>query len=220
MSDVGYSIFEEVLSPQECASLANALAIADRRGRAGIRNLMSNVAVSELASDSRLLNIAKKTLSPEAVPFRATLFDKSGNSNWHVLWHQDKALPVSHRVTSDEWGPWSTKSGVLYALAPWWALRRVVALRIHLDSSTPENGPLRVIPGSHKLGVLSSAEILRATNSVPAETCLVRRGGVVAMRPLLLHSSVKARASQPRRVLHIEYADSLNFSPNVRLCIA
>jgi Phytanoyl-CoA dioxygenase (PhyH) len=220
MSDIGYSIFEDVLSPQECESLANALAVADRRGRAGIRNLMSNAAVSKLASDSRLLNIAKTTLRTGAVPFRATLFDKSGKSNWHVLWHQDRALPLSQRVTSEEWGPWSTKSGVLYALAPWWALRRVVALRIHLDSSTPENGPLRVIPGSHKLGVLSGTEILRATNSVPAETCLVRRGGVVAMRPLLLHSSLKSGAIQPRRVLHIEYADRLNFAHNVRLCVA
>src|SRR5436190_19693922 len=108
-----------------------------------------------------------------------------------MLWHQDRALPVSNRVASAEWGPWSTKGGVLYALAPAWALMRVVALRIHIDPSTNDNGPLRVIPGSHKAGVMSRVEILRVTNTHPARACVVGRGGVLAMRPLLLHSSIK-----------------------------
>jgi hypothetical protein len=53
---------------------------------------------------------------------------------------------MSRRFESCEWGPWTTKAGVLYALAPAWALKRVLALRIHLDASTLSNGPLQVIP--------------------------------------------------------------------------
>jgi hypothetical protein len=42
----------------------------------------------------------------------------------------------------------------------------------------------------------------------------------MAMRPLLIHSSSKARTAAPRRVLHIEYADSLQLDSDVRLAIA
>jgi len=218
VDDVGFAIFENVLSPQECELIENTLETVCR-GRAGARNLMSNPGISSLAHDGRLTQLASDILGGSAIAFRATLFDKSGTSNWHVLWHQDRALPLSNRVDSTEWGPWSTKSGVLYALAPAWALEHVVALRIHIDSSTNENGPLRVIPGSHNSGILSSAEILRATEHVPATTCVVDRGGIMAMRPLLLHSSIKASGTQPRRVLHIEYANRLDFGNNLRLCV-
>jgi hypothetical protein len=40
------------------------------------------------------------------------------------------------------------------------------------------------------------------------------------MRPLLIHSSGKARTDAPRRVLHIEYADSLDLAPGIRLAVA
>jgi hypothetical protein len=43
---------------------------------------------------------------------------------------------------------------------------------------------------------------------------------VLAMRPLLIHSSSKARAPEPRRVLHIEYADSLDLAEGIRLAVA
>jgi hypothetical protein len=150
---------------------------------------MSNPAISSLAYDSRMLRFATEVLGTGAVPFRATLFEKSASSNWNVRWHQDRALPLRHRIQFSEWGPWSTKAGVLYALAPAWALRRVVALRVHIDASTRSNGPLRVIPGSHKPGVLSGSEVLRVVNSMPLTECIIDRGGVIAMRPLLLHSS-------------------------------
>jgi hypothetical protein len=40
------------------------------------------------------------------------------------------------------------------------------------------------------------------------------------MRPLLIHSSSKAREGAPRRVLHIEYADSLDVGDGIRLAVA
>ena len=219
MSDTGFSIVEGVLSEQECALLANAISSAQRR-RAGARNLMSNKTIESLACDSRLLRLAADTLGGSAVPFRATLFEKSKTSNWHVLWHQDRALPLTKREESVEWGPWSVKSGVLFALAPAWALERCVALRIHVDASREENGALRVIPGSHKAGVLCNQEITRTIKAVPSNVCVVGRGGVLALRPLLLHSSMKATDNQPRRVLHIEYANGLDLGNDIRLSVA
>jgi hypothetical protein len=40
------------------------------------------------------------------------------------------------------------------------------------------------------------------------------------MRPLVIHSSSKARNDEARRVLHLEYAESLDLGPSVRLAVA
>lgn len=117
MVEAGYSITEGVLSPDECCRLGTALAEIPH-GRAGARNLMSNLEVHRLASDPRILKLAEEALGGRAVPYRATSFHKSGRANWLVVWHQDTALPLSSRIDSGEWGPWSTKSGVLYSHAP------------------------------------------------------------------------------------------------------
>src|SRR5215475_11006814 len=206
----GFWIEDEVFSDRECDDLIKAAPLGlQGRSRAGARHLMAIPAIEAAAKDERLLRIARRALNQGAVPFRATLFDKSSMANWLVVWHQDTALPLESRNNSTEWGPWSLKAGVHYAHAPAWALSRVLALRIHLDHSTAENGPLRVIPGSHLAGVLSDEEILKLVRSEEKEECVVPLGGVLAMQPLLVHSSSKSRAGEPRRVLHLEYADAV-----------
>jgi hypothetical protein len=222
MAGAGYQISEQVFTADECQRLIGAICgdAGPARGRAGARHLMSHPAVAELAHHRRLLDIASRGLGGSAVPFRATLFEKSGRSNWLVVWHQDTALPLAERFESSEWGPWSAKAGILYAHAPGWALARVLALRVHLDDSSAANGPLRVLPGSHELGVLSDEEVFRLAKNRPRAECHVRRGGVLAMRPLLVHSSSKSQTVDPRRVLHIEYADSLDLAAGVRLAVA
>lgn len=221
MKDAGFWIEENILSHRECDSLIAALSHSQKgRGRAGARHLMRYPAVASLANDHQLLQIVRRALGEEAVPYRATLFEKSGRANWLVVWHQDTALPLVSRFESPEWGPWSKKAGILYAHAPAWALRHVLALRIHLDASTAENGPLRVIPGSHAAGVLSDEEVFSMARRQESVDCLVSRGGVLAMRPLLIHSSSKAQIDAPRRVLHIEYADSLALDEHIHLAVA
>lgn len=217
----GYWIKENVLSTDECDYLAAALSIySTRRGRAGARHLMSQPAVAALASDQRLLEIAHRALGGEAVPYRATLFEKSVHAKWLVVWHQDKALPLEPVFDAPGWGPWSRKAGITYAHAPTCALSRIIALRVHLDASTSDNGPLRIVPGSHRMGVMSEEEVLAFASTSRQVECLVGRGGVLAMRPLLIHSSAKALSEEPRRVLHLEYADSLQLAPGVRLAVA
>jgi ectoine hydroxylase-related dioxygenase (phytanoyl-CoA dioxygenase family) len=218
----GFWIDDHVFAERECDELIEIVSLNQRgRSRAGARHLMTIPAVETVAKDERLLRIARRALGAGAVPFRATLFDKSAQANWLVVWHQDTALPLTSRTDSPEWGPWSMKAGVLYAHAPAWALSRVLALRIHLDDSTAENGPLRVIPDSHLAGVLSDEEILELARKKEKEECVVPRGGVLAMRPLLIHSSSKTRSGGPRRVLHLEYADAFELgSSGLRLAIA
>jgi hypothetical protein len=219
--NAGFWLVRGVLSTPECETLSQLLLGGGlQRSRAGARHLMSEPAVRELASDPRLLAIADPALGGTAVPFRATLFEKSGQSNWLVVWHQDTAIPLAARFDSSEWGPWSEKAGVLYAHAPTWALARVLALRVHLDDSHEGNGPLRVIPGSHRRGVMSDEQVFELAHAETAVSCCAERGSVLAMRPLVVHSSPKATADEPRRVLHIEYADTLNLTPEIRLAVA
>lgn len=215
----GFDIRPTVLTPDEATRLWTALE-ALSRSRAGARHLMNHPAVAAVATDPRLLSLASEALGAAATPFRATLFDKSPTSNWLVAWHQDTALPFKMRREVPGWGPWSFKSGILYANAPASALQQVVALRIHLDDSLPENGPLRVLPGTHTLGVLPHRELESLAERIPQHECIVPCGGVISMRPLLVHASSKSRTSAPRRVIHIEYTATLSLGSGLELDVA
>ncbi len=217
----GFAIVPEVFAPEQITGVRESLSgTALRRSRAGIRHALKHAAVAELARDSRLLVIAQEILGSGALPFRATLFDKSPGANWLVVWHQDTLLPLRERFEVLGWGPWSVKEGIIYAHAPASALGSVLALRIHLDDSTAQNGPLRVLPKTHTLGVLDDCVIQGLAATVPPVDCLVQKGGVLAMRPLLIHSSSKSRVDAPRRVLHIEYAASSRIAEGLELAVA
>lgn len=79
-----------------------------------------------------------------------------------------------------------------------------MAIRIDLDGSDAANGALRVLPGTHRLGVLPPArttELASRTGHVH-----VPAGGALLMRPLLLHAWSRATAAAHRRIVHIEFA--------------
>jgi ectoine hydroxylase-related dioxygenase (phytanoyl-CoA dioxygenase family) len=220
IQESGFAIFRQVLVQGDIDFLVEALAKSRLpRSRAGMRHALRHPAVLDVAQDPRLLDIAKTTLGHEAFPFRATLFDKSSSSNWLVVWHQDTALPLRERRDLPGWGPWSVKDGVIYAHAPASALSRVIALRLHLDDSLPENGPLRVLPGTHEMGVLSDAAIRTLSEQATAVDCFIPCGGILAMKPLIVHASSKSRIEAPRRVLHIEYAVSASVGDGLELAV-
>jgi ectoine hydroxylase-related dioxygenase (phytanoyl-CoA dioxygenase family) len=217
----GFTIIPNVADEAEFANgFGNLISETARRSKAGVRHALRYSSVAALTQDSRLLHVAQDVLGRGAFPFRATLFDKSPEANWLVVWHQDTALPLRERRDAPGWGPWSVKEGVNYAHAPESALNNVLALRFHLDDSTEENGPLRVLPGTHKLGVLSDDSIHQLSAQIAAVGCLVPRGGVLAMRPLLVHSSPKLKTTATRRVLHIEYSISRTFAEGLELAVA
>jgi ectoine hydroxylase-related dioxygenase (phytanoyl-CoA dioxygenase family) len=218
----GFAVVPGVFSPRELIPLVVSLAdLAPHSARAGVRHVLGHPAVSVIARHQRLLGMAQEILGQSAFPFRATLFDKSPDSNWLITWHQDTALPLRERHETPGWGPWSVKEGVTYAHAPASALWRVLALRVHLDESTEENGPLRVLPGTHSMGVLSDDAISQLATETSAVKCLVPKGGVLVMRPLLIHASSKSQPeASSRRVLHVEYATCSNLGEGLQLAIA
>ena len=217
----GYYIANGVISPTECDELLELIAeLSAHPDRAGIRGLMVYPWVRSLAHDSRLTDLVGRVSGRKATPYKATLFNKTSKANWLVAWHQDTALPIDRFIADSGWSAPSMKAGQLFAQAPASALERIVALRVHIDASTPVNGPLRVIPGSHSFGILCDSEIRDLVQSSGAAECLVDRGGVIAMSPMLLHASSKVTDDLPRRVLHIEYAESLELEDGVKLCIS
>jgi ectoine hydroxylase-related dioxygenase (phytanoyl-CoA dioxygenase family) len=218
-TEAGFFIHEKVFAKEEVTSLFAAVSDVPH-SRAGSRHLMSSPAVRVLASDRRLLQIAEIALTSTPIPFRATLFDKLPIANWKVAWHQDTALPLTKRIESAGWGPWSIKDGIHYAHAPTRALEQVVALRVHLDPSLAENGPLRVIPKTHQLAVLSDGEVATIAHGSKSVECLGGIGSVLMMRPMLIHASSKSESEIPRRVLHLEYASTLAIDEGMELAIA
>ncbi len=193
---------------------------APRRSRAGIRHVLSLSPVTAVAREPQMIELAREVLGSEAFPFRATLFDKSPAANWLMAWHQDTALPLRRRIELPGWGPWSVKGGIDYAHAPSTALSQVLALRVSCDDSTLVNGPLRVLPCTHTLGVLSDDTLHDLSTRIAPVDCVVPKGGVVAMRPLLVHASSKSQTEMPRRVLHIEYAASESIVKPLQFAVA
>ena len=169
------------------------------------RNLLDVPIVRELAVSKPLKQLAATVLGNECFVVRGIFFNKTPNTNWKVVWHQDKTIAVRERKEVSDFGPWSVKQGVHHVQPPAAVMSGLIAIRLHLDESGENNGPLRVIPGSHLGGYLSGSEIdaWRGTSSV---ICTVQRGGAILMRPLLLHASSSSSIALPRRVLHLEFA--------------
>ncbi len=136
---------------------------------------------------------------------QCTYFDKSPSVNWLVPIHQDLSIPVQERIAHPELRGWAEKEGSVFVQPPAAVLEALVVVRLHIDDSGPENGPLRVVPGSHRLGRLPGTEQAALRKGRGEVACVVPRGGVVAMKPLLLHASSKSVSPKPRRVLHYLY---------------
>lgn len=140
-----------------------------------------------------------------AVAIQAIAFDKTPTANWKVTWHQDVMFPFAQRASLPGYDIACVKDGVDYARPPTSALSSLLAVRLHLDDCDERNGPLRVAPGTHQLGVLRSTDIAVAFTRHGEVACLAREGEALLMSPLLLHASSTAIEPRHRRVLHLVY---------------
>jgi ectoine hydroxylase-related dioxygenase (phytanoyl-CoA dioxygenase family) len=212
----GYAILPHILDANAVQSLLSVISKADdegdsRRQKRGqiyaLRNLLARVPeVAELAFSPAMRALVDPILGPHARVVRALLFDKTAGANWKVAWHQDLSIAVSERIDVEGFGPWSMKAAVQHVQPPIAVLERMLTLRLHLDDCFEDNGPLLVLAGSHAAGVLSPAQVADWRARVAPVACAVGAGGVVLMRPLLLHASSAATAPRHRRVVHLEFA--------------
>jgi hypothetical protein len=200
----GFAVVARVLDSAHCEQLSDALCNRDPSWT-GLRGLLTERGCEALAVTLRRHPALAPFLPPASVAVQCTLFEKSPSQNWLVSLHQDLSIPVKERVDDPELTGWSEKDGRVFVQPPTNLLEALVAVRVHLDEGGPEGGALRVVPGSHRFGRLDAvrAAALRAESGeiVPE----VPRGGVLVMRPLLLHASSKATVPVYRRVLHFVF---------------
>ncbi len=159
-----------------------------------------------LAAHPALIELSTRLAGAEARLVRCLAFDKSPAANWFVPWHQDRSIAVAARVEAQGYDNLTIKDGTFQVEPPVPILEGMVTLRIHLDDCDEDNGPLEAIPGSQSQGRLDRAAIASTVESRQAMLCLCSRGDILAMRPLTVHRSQKARMPRRRRVLHLEYA--------------
>ncbi len=211
-ADNGFAIVESVLDEatvSDLSELFDKVLGLQTLPSAGIRNALQRCPeLRRILRSDAVAKLLSRFLSKSAFAVRAILFDKTPEVNWYVAWHQDTTIAVQSRHELPDYGPWSEKDGVPHVRPPVDVLRRMVALRLHLDPCGETNGPLRVIPGSHRDGLLSAEEIANLSNKSQAVSCTVDRGGCVVISPLIVHSSSKATNPGRRRVLHVEFADT------------
>ncbi|EDP70051.1 hypothetical protein FBALC1_10977 [Flavobacteriales bacterium ALC-1] len=138
---------------------------------------------------------------------KAIYFDKPPNSNWFVAYHQDISISVNTKADIDKYSNWTLKKKAYGVHPPIDILKNTITIRIHLDDTTKGNGALKVIPYSHKNGIIrKDSKHWKLENEV---ICEIKKGGVMIMKPLLLHASGKTNNNQRRRVIHLEF-NSIN----------
>lgn len=210
----GFAVIEDVLDADTVESLIQDLVTARINSRGsqrggltfGLRDLLNEVpSTRALANSASLKSIVEPIIGSNPRVVRATYLDKHKEANWKVAWHQDLTIAVRKRVDVAGFSSWSIKAGITHVQPPVSVLNNIAALRIHLDDAGEANGALRVIPGTHLHGRLDPDQIQQSKHD-RIMTCSIRAGGVIVMRPLLLHSSLPSINPQHRRVLHFEYA--------------
>ena len=202
----GYAIAPSVISPEAIALASEALQALP--ACAGTRNLLEHAWVQALAHQIRCSNELERAFVSTPVAVQCTLFDKSEDQNWLVALHQDLCIPVEARVSHPSLGAWSKKQGRHYVQAPVALLENLLAVRVHVDDCGPDNGPLRVVPGSHRHGLLAAVAARRLREVLGEVTCCGGAGSALIMRPLVLHASSKALVPRRRRVLHFLFGPS------------
>jgi hypothetical protein len=182
---------------------------ADHPPRAAGTRLFDSPRLRDLLSPgSPIATLAEDLLGSAARPVRAILFDKSATANWGLGWHQDRTIAVGSRADCEDFGPWSLKRGVHHVAPPWAILSAMLTLRIHLDPVSPANAPLLVAPGSHRLGIITEAEIDGIVARLGIRACLASGGDVWAYATPILHASAPSESCTGRRVLQLDYAGS------------
>lgn len=170
-----------------------------------IRQFLKEIpGVNAIVFNDKLRSLIADVFGDGYFAVKSIYFDKPEKSNWFVAWHQDLTISVDKKVDFPGFGPWTVKQNQFAVQPPINLLQDDFTIRIHLDDTDEGNGALKVIPGSHLKGIYRPENI--DWNIETEHTCNVDTGGVMIMRPLLLHASNRTTNNKPRKVIHIEFS--------------
>ncbi|WP_315818164.1 phytanoyl-CoA dioxygenase family protein [Paraflavitalea speifideaquila] len=211
----GFAVVPNVFSHTEIALIIEAINQADHSNPTfrksndlfAIRQFLKEVpAVQSLVLTERLMNLLQALFGAGYFIVKSIYFDKPEQSNWFVAYHQDLTISVDKKVELPGFGPWTVKQNQFAVQPPLAILERNFTIRIHLDDTDKNNGALKVVPGSHAKGIYRPETIDWSKET--AIICEVPQGGMMIMRPLLLHASGRTTNQARRRVIHIEFSNT------------
>lgn len=141
---------------------------------------------------------------PDMRILRIVAFKKDEGANWFVPAHQDRSIPIPSADLPPGFSRPTQKGDGWQAEAPIEILETMRNIRIFIDPATPEDGPLEVIPGTHRLGRIAQSAIPDLAEEAKWQALTGSAGAVVVLSPLLLHRSRRATQPRGRRVLQLE----------------
>jgi phytanoyl-CoA hydroxylase len=186
----GYAIYRNVLDSELIAEASDHVAwLLEKNPGLRPEQLHNNLMTDDpfwvrLIADERLLDIAERYVGPNIALFASHYISKPPFDGKPVLWHQD---------------------GAFWPLEP----MEVVTLWLAIDESTPENGCMRVVPGTQNLSLQEmqdAQEDAVLEREVPPEfvdeskavDLVLSPGDVSVHNPTIIHGS-KANLSARRR---------------------
>lgn len=214
MAANGFAVIENVFTDKEIDILIGIIERADSSNETfrktkdlfAIRQFLKEVPDAAHAIFTPGLNaVVKELFGTGYQVVKSIYFDKPGDSNWFVSYHQDLTISVKEKADVPGFGPWTVKQQQYAVQPPLTILESNFTIRIHLDDTDEQNGALRVVPGSHNKGIYRPETI--DWDKETEVSCKVRKGGMMIMRPLLLHASSRTTNSNKRRVIHIEFSN-------------
>ena len=212
-ADPGFTIHPDIYSTEE---INDIITIIDKSGHNNtnfrrnstpyaIRNFISAFPqLIPILFNRQLIELISTKFGRGYFISKSIYFDKPPNANWFVAYHQDITISVDKKVKMPGFNSWTVKHEQFSVQPPVSILENNFTVRIHLDDTTDNNGALRVIPGSHLKGISRTDKINCISDG--EVICNVPRGGVMLMRPLLLHASGKSTSQSRRRVIQIEFS--------------
>lgn len=138
---------------------------------------------------------------------KSIYFDKPEKSNWFVAYHQDLTISIDKKIEMEGFNFWTSKHEQYAVQPPTSLLEKIFTIRIHLDDTDEENGALKIIEGSHLKQICRPETI--DWKSEKETFCNVEQGGIMLMKPLLLHGSNRTTNQKRRRVIHIEFSNTV-----------
>jgi ectoine hydroxylase-related dioxygenase (phytanoyl-CoA dioxygenase family) len=210
----GFCVLPHIYTEEETAHLLRLVAGADtsattfRRSEDlfAVRQFLKTIPETvPVVFNEQLQHVIRSLFGKDYFAVKSIWFDKPASSNWFVPWHQDLTISADKKILLNGYGPWTVKQDQFAVQPPLSILENGYTVRIHLDETDERNGALKVIPGSHRKGIYRPEMI---NWSIETEvTCCVPKGGIMIMKPLLLHSSGKTTNDRRRRVVHIEFSN-------------
>lgn len=211
----GFAVINSVYTEDELARIISVIENIEASGDTfrksadlfAIRQFLKEVpGTLPLLLNDTLKEVISSVFGNDYFVVKSIYFDKPEASNWFVAYHQDLTISVDRKVETKNFGPWTAKQNQFAVQPPLSILENIYTIRIHLDATNQDNGALKVIPNSHSKQFYRSETIDWDTET--EAICNVNKGGIMIMKPLLLHSSGRTVNNSRRRVIHIEFSSA------------